>query len=107
MDVFETEISFPADEPFFRGHYPGNPVTPGVILIDRAVKAAERMLGCSFSLKGMKKVKFSRPVLPGETVALRLERKGEEEISYSFLKDGAQYASGILVLTGPSMPERA
>lgn len=99
MDVFETEISFPADEPFFRGHYPGNPVTPGVILVDRAVKAAERMIGCGVSLKGMKKVKFSRSVFPDEAVALKLERKGEGEISYSFSKDGTLCASGILVFS--------
>ena len=98
MDICETEVSFSADEPFYRGHYPGTPVTPGVMLIDRAVKAAERMLGRNVALKGMKKVKFSKPVLPGETVALKLERRGEGEISYSFSRDGTQCASGILVL---------
>ena len=98
MDIFETEIVFSSDEPFFKGHYPGSPVTPGVILVDRAVRAAERMLGRAVALEGMKKVKFSRSVLPDEKVLLRLERKCEEEISYSFSKDGSQCASGVLVL---------
>jgi 3-hydroxymyristoyl/3-hydroxydecanoyl-(acyl carrier protein) dehydratase len=97
MEYSESELTFTASEPFFRGHYPGHPVTPGVMLLDRAVSEARRIAGRSFVLKGVRKVKFSRPVLPDEPVSLRLERRGEGEISYSFTKDGMSCASGILV----------
>ena len=97
MRQSEVKLTFSASEPFFRGHYPGSPVTPGVMLIDRAVKEAGRMVGRSFVLKCVRKVKFSRPVLPDETVLLRLELRKEGEISYSFSRDGEQCASGILV----------
>lgn len=97
MEHFESELTFPASEPFFKGHYPGRPVTPGVMLIDRAVKAAERMLGRDFALRSLRKVKFSRPVLPDEPVSLKLERRGEGEISYLFSRNGEPCASGILV----------
>ena len=92
------ELSFSTAEPFFKGHYPGNPVTPGVVLLDRAVHAAESMMGRKIALSGVKKVKFPNPVLPDEVVSLRLEAKGEKEISYSFLKKGVMCASGILCL---------
>ena len=91
------KFKFSAVEPFFRGHYPGSPVTPGVILIDRAVSSAEKMLGRRIVLTGIKKVKFSNPVLPDEMVSLKLESRGEGEISYSFSKDGVQCASGVFV----------
>lgn len=92
----ETILKFSADEPFFKGHYPDFPVTPGVMLIDRAVTAAKGMLGRDFVLKGIRKVKFSNPVLPDESVSLKVESRREGEISYSFSKEGMLCASGIL-----------
>ena len=92
----ETTLRFSSDEPFFKGHYPDFPVTPGVMLIDRAVTAAKNMLGRDFILKGIKKVKFSNPVFPDEAVSLNVESRGEGEISYSFSKEGMPCASGIL-----------
>lgn len=92
----ETTLKFSADEPFFKGHYPGFPVTPGVMLIDRAVTAAKGMLGRDFVLKGIRKVKFSNPVLPDESVSLKVESRREGEISYCFSKEGMLCASGVL-----------
>ena len=92
-----TEVEFPADAPWFKGHFPGRPVTPGVLLIDRAVACAEKMLGRSIALKCIKKVKFSNPVLPGERVALDLCLKDEGEMAYSFSKGEIPCASGVLV----------
>ena len=92
----ETTLKFSSDEPFFKGHCPSFPVTPGVMLIDRAVTAAKGMLGRDSVLKGIRKVKFSNPVLPDEAVSLKVESRGEGEISYSFSKEGMPCASGIL-----------
>lgn len=92
----ETTLRFSSGEPFFKGHYPDFPVTPGVMLIDRAVKAAEGVLGRKVILKGIKKVKFSNPVFPDEAVSLKMESRSSGEMSYSFSKDGRQCASGIL-----------
>ena len=99
MDIYEDNLAFSAEEPFFKGHFPGYPVTPGVVLIGKAVEAAERMVGQRIVLKGIKKVKFSQPVLPGEMVDLRLERLGDDEIAYRFSKAGALCASGTLCLS--------
>lgn len=96
MRQSELKLTFSASEPFFRGHYPGHPVTPGVMLIDRAVKAAKQMVGRNFVLKGVRKVKFSKPVLPDEPVSLLIEQLGENEVSYLFSRDGEPCASGIL-----------
>lgn len=93
----ETEIVFSPEEPFFAGHFPERPVTPGVMLIDRAVAGAEGMLERKIVLRSIRKVKFSSPVLPGETVKLNLHSRGEKEIAYVFSRDGTLCASGILV----------
>ena len=96
MSAMVMTLKFSADEPFFKGHYPNFPVTPGVMLIDRAVAAAKNMLGRDFVLKVIKKVKFSNPVFPDEAVSLKVESRGEGEMSYSFSKEGMLCASGIL-----------
>jgi 3-hydroxymyristoyl/3-hydroxydecanoyl-(acyl carrier protein) dehydratase len=93
----ELELKFSADEHFFKGHYPGYPVTPGVMLIDKAHSAAETLLNRKIVLKAIKKVKFSNPILPEEVVVLKLEQKGEGEMAYSFSKEGVQCASGTFV----------
>lgn len=92
----ETEIIFSADESFFKGHFPGRPVTPGVMLIDKAVAAVERFSGKKIVLRELRKVKFSNPVLPGESVKLRIEQRSEGEAVYSFSKENVQCASGVM-----------
>ena len=96
----ETELQFSASEPFFQGHFPGRPVVSGVILIDKAVAAARKMLGRDAVLEGIGKVKFSKSVLPGEIVRLSIELRSETDVGYSFLKDGTACASGVLRFRG-------
>ena len=95
--VFETDVVFPPDADFFAGHFPGFPVTPGVVLLGRAVEAAERLLEQKARLTEVKKVKFSDPVLPGEAIRLRIERRNGGEFAYTFRKGDSLCASGTLV----------
>ena len=91
------EITFPSGAPFFKGHFPGHPITPGVMLIDKAVSSAMKILGRNITLKCIKKVKFSNPVLPDEPVTLNLDVRGEGEIAYSYRMNDMQCASGVLI----------
>ena len=58
------------DEFFLRGHFPGNPIMPGVIL-------ANEITGHTPLYAGIDKVRFRRPVRPGDTLEteIRLKRK--------------------------------
>ena len=72
------EWRVPPESDFFRGHFPGNPVTPGVILCEHAFQAAAVLLcelGQRFGatrdvplLARIEKAKFRRIVRPGETL---------------------------------------
>lgn len=66
------------DEPCLDGHFPGNPIMPGVLLIEAL---AQTGLICLFELKlidpagdffftGIEQVKFRRPVVPGDLLQL-------------------------------------
>ena len=61
------------DEFFLRGHFPGNPVVPGVILCEMMAQAscvllAGKVEGCTPYFTKLDGVKFKRTVLPGDTL---------------------------------------
>ncbi|MBW1693404.1 MAG: 3-hydroxyacyl-ACP dehydratase FabZ [Deltaproteobacteria bacterium] len=69
------------NEPFFQGHFPKNPVMPGVLIIEAmgqagAILAAESLpkekQGSLIYFMGMDKVKFRKPVIPGDQIIFEL-----------------------------------
>jgi len=72
-----------ANEPFFQGHFPGQPVMPGVLLLEGMAQSAGAicalMQGSSRPLQKVyfltvDKAKFRRPVVPGDCVKFHMQR---------------------------------
>lgn len=61
-----------ADHPALPGHFPGRPVVPGVVVLDRVLAAIEAAHGPLGALR-LPQVKFVRPLLPGEAARIVLE----------------------------------
>ncbi len=69
-----------ANEPHFTGHWPGNPVMPGVLIIEAmaqtagvALLTAQQTQGKQAFLGGVDKVRFRRPVVPGDQLVIEAE----------------------------------
>lgn len=67
------------EEPFFRGHFPGRPTLPGVLMVEAlaqvggiAVLADERFAGKLPLFGGIDKARFRRQVLPGDVLDLEV-----------------------------------
>jgi len=68
------------NEPFFQGHFPDNPIMPGVLIIEAmaqvggilAFKSAD-VANKGVYFMGIDKAKFRRPVVPGDTLSIKLE----------------------------------
>ena len=68
------------NEPFFPGHFPGKPVMPGVLIIESmaqvggllAYKSLPQLKGKFIFFMAMDKVKFRKPVVPGDQLILEL-----------------------------------
>lgn len=75
--------TFAADEPYFAGHFPGDPLVPGVILLELAAQTANLLLSHRAGrviqgyLVGVQEAKFNAPVRPDQTVVadVRLDRE--------------------------------
>jgi len=73
----EVSFRFPADDPTFAGHFPGRPLLPGVFELEMARAAAEWVLACPLEVREISRAKWTRPILPAETVRLELRWKEE------------------------------
>jgi 3-hydroxymyristoyl/3-hydroxydecanoyl-(acyl carrier protein) dehydratase len=67
------ELSFDTDCPVFAGHFPGRPLLPGIFQIEIARLLAERIRGTSLHIREISRSKFSRAILPGETVRVTVK----------------------------------
>ena len=69
-------------EPFFEGHFPGNPIMPGVLIVEAMAQTAGALVVESLNLHGsgslvyfmsIEKAKFRKLVLPGDILKLHVE----------------------------------
>ena len=70
------------NEPFFQGHFPGKPIMPGVLIVEAMAQAGgvlwmssldEESSGSLFFFTGIDKVRFRKPVVPGDQIIFDIE----------------------------------
>uniref|UniRef100_A0A7C2WRG5 3-hydroxyacyl-[acyl-carrier-protein] dehydratase FabZ n=1 Tax=Thermorudis sp. TaxID=1969470 RepID=A0A7C2WRG5_9BACT len=68
------------NEPFFQGHFPGNPIMPGVLIVEAlaqvgavAILGMEEHRGKLAFFAGIDRVRFKRPVRPGDVLRLEVQ----------------------------------
>jgi 3-hydroxyacyl-[acyl-carrier-protein] dehydratase len=100
------------DDYFFKGHFPGYPVVPGVILVESMAQcggagvAQSGILGDKlFFLATVDKVKFRRQVVPGDEVRfevenVRIDARGLRQTGKAFVGDQVAAEASWLCLMG-------
>jgi 3-hydroxyacyl-[acyl-carrier-protein] dehydratase len=87
-NYIEALADVPADSPWFSGHFPGEPILPGIALIymaEQAIIHDALAKGEQVQLHTLKRVRFIQPVRPGETLSLNIvSEEAGEEILFSF-----------------------
>ncbi len=95
------------NEPFFQGHFPGLPTMPGVLILESLAQAGALILlsmeegqGKILYLAGAEKVRFKKPVVPGDVLNLEVDiiwhRRGFGRIDCKALVDGEVVAEAVM-----------
>jgi 3-hydroxyacyl-[acyl-carrier-protein] dehydratase len=92
------------NEPFFAGHFPGNPIMPGVLIIEAMAQVGgvlafhsspKEWAGSLVYFMGIDKVRFRKPVVPGDQLRLKLTTIRQKQ--RVFKMRGEAYVEDILV----------
>jgi len=84
----DAEARAPEGSPWFTGHFPGEPILPGIAILQAVYSAIlrdVRSMGEDGRLVSLKRVRFTFPVRPGEKLDIRLNKQiSERERVYTF-----------------------
>lgn len=106
------------NEPYFQGHFPGQPIMPGVLIIEALAQATgllasesapeELGKGMTYYLVGLDKVRFKRPVVPGDQLTLEVEylrnKRNIWAFSCSATVDG-EFVASAQIMCAAAEPE--
>lgn len=82
-----------SDHPSLPGHFPGHPVVPGVVVLERVLAEIERVHGPLGPLR-LPQVKFVQPLLPGEEADVAIEAQADARWKFRVLRGDTLLASG-------------
>ncbi len=91
------------NEPFFEGHFPGNPIMPGVLIVEAMAQVAGIMAfrsgvaGDTVYFMSIEKAKFRRPVVPGDQLRLEIAKLQQRGNVWKF--------SGVSTVDGKPVAE--
>jgi 3-hydroxyacyl-[acyl-carrier-protein] dehydratase len=88
------ERIFQADHPASLGHFPGNPIIPGAVLLSETIMAIEHDLNASLLPLQITAAKFLHPARPGDRVVIEFSRGAKGEIRFACTVDGKPVLTG-------------
>jgi 3-hydroxymyristoyl/3-hydroxydecanoyl-(acyl carrier protein) dehydratase len=88
------ERVFQADHPASRGHFPGNPIIPGAVLLSETLHAIEASLGASLVPYRITSAKFLHPTRPGSRLVIEFSRTAPGEIRFTSRVEGRTVLTG-------------
>ncbi|BDU15070.1 hypothetical protein [Lysobacter auxotrophicus] len=89
------DFTISADHPSLPGHFPGRPLVPGVVVLERVVEAIEAAHGPLRALR-LPQVKFLQPLLPGESARIELDGAAPRW-RFRVLREATLIASGEIL----------
>lgn len=100
MSSHASSFTVASDHPSLAGHFPGNPLVPGVLLLERTLECAEAVTGRQLSVRAIVQAKFVAPLKPDELAHVEL-RHSPTELRFAIRHAERLIAQGIFALAPP------
>lgn len=85
----------PKDHPAFAGHFPGQPLAPGVVVLDQVIQALRERLGVDVCVTRIPVAKFNQALLPDTAFHVSFNDLANDKATFKVCGDnGEQFASG-------------
>jgi 3-hydroxymyristoyl/3-hydroxydecanoyl-(acyl carrier protein) dehydratase len=96
----EAEIHVPPDSPWFSGHFPGDPILPGVAQIGMVKDVIRQARGRDLSVSAVRRVRFKQIIRPDDKLNLVAAPLNEIPGAYSFriLIENEAVCSGLMMV---------
>jgi 3-hydroxyacyl-[acyl-carrier-protein] dehydratase len=91
-----TALAVARDHPAYAGHFPGNPILPGVVILAEALAAIARATSVPVERWEVASTKFLEPVTPGTSLTLTHQRLDGGAIRFEVRSPTGVVASGSL-----------
>ncbi|TAG33004.1 MAG: beta-hydroxyacyl-ACP dehydratase [Verrucomicrobia bacterium] len=110
VDSLTARRTWRADEGFYSGHYPGAPITPGVLLCEAVFQTGALYMARQAQVEGaapgagvpllskISDVRFRTPIYPGDTIVIEVKKK-EVVAGFTMMSGNVKKADGTRVLT--------
>ena len=92
----ERRLAIGRDHPALPDHFPGNPVVPGVLVLDEVIETLREQQGAGLVITGLPSVKLSSPLLPEEVLTIAVHTENPETAVFTCRAGTRLVASGSI-----------
>lgn len=78
------DVHVPADSRWFDGHFPGNPVLPGIAQLSMVAEMLGRTVDRSLAVRSISRVRFKQPIVPDDHLVVQATAHAENPGTYAF-----------------------
>lgn len=89
--------TIPATHPSLDGHFPGNPVVPGAVILEEVCLAIKEWQP-GYRIQTLPSVKFLKPLKPSCTFWIDLIQSAPDKIGFTYRVSNEVYGSGTIIL---------
>ncbi len=90
-----TTFTIPSSHPSLAGHFPGDPIVPGVVILGEILTRVSQSIETNWFLSTVPSIKFHSPLRPSETVQLTFDILTDHEVTFSCQVGSQRIASGV------------
>lgn len=95
--TYEAQCEIKSDHPCLTGHFPGNPIVPGVVILDEIFYALTAWKN-NCQIEQISTVKFLTPIKPGQQFVITLAETNPKRIEFKCSRAETVFATGKLTI---------